>query len=122
MKKGDMRREMFMKKSKDRICARERLWLNPKVEAIKDRKGKQKAGLRPPQKQLIIMIGDRGMGVGSRIKQHLRYGGIWKQNNHARYITVSITNENNTSQTSADTSERQNSIQKHERRIPLLEL
>ncbi|KAI8328869.1 hypothetical protein EDC96DRAFT_68328 [Choanephora cucurbitarum] len=28
MKKGDMRREMFMKKSKDRICARERLWLN----------------------------------------------------------------------------------------------
>ncbi|KAI8352166.1 hypothetical protein EDC96DRAFT_577465 [Choanephora cucurbitarum] len=99
MKKSDMRREMFMKKSKDRIFARERLWLNPKVEAIKDRKGKQKAGHRPPQKQLIMMIGDRGMDVGSRIKQHLRYGGIWKQNNHACYTTVSITNENNTSQT-----------------------
>ncbi|KAI8341001.1 hypothetical protein EDC96DRAFT_611146 [Choanephora cucurbitarum] len=76
MKKGDMRGEMFMKKSKDRICARERLWLNLRVEAIKDRKGKQKAGLRLPQKQLIMVIGDRGMGVGSRIKQHLRYGGI----------------------------------------------
>ncbi|KAI8356640.1 hypothetical protein BD560DRAFT_406466, partial [Blakeslea trispora] len=32
-----------------------------------------------------MMIGDRGMGVGSRIKRHLRY--------------VSITNENYTSQT-----------------------
>ncbi|KAI8382420.1 hypothetical protein BD560DRAFT_386546 [Blakeslea trispora] len=46
-----------------------------------------------------MMIGDRGMGVGSRIKQHLRYGGTWKQDNHARYTAVSITNENNTSQT-----------------------
>ncbi|KAI8359094.1 hypothetical protein EDC96DRAFT_596194 [Choanephora cucurbitarum] len=46
-----------------------------------------------------MMIGDRGIGVGSRIKQHLRYGGIWKQDNHARYTTASIINENNTSQT-----------------------
>ncbi|KAI8376834.1 hypothetical protein BD560DRAFT_391657, partial [Blakeslea trispora] len=46
-----------------------------------------------------MIIGDRGMGVGSRTKQHLRYGGTWKQNNHARYTTVSITNESNTSQT-----------------------
>ncbi|KAI8387286.1 hypothetical protein BD560DRAFT_468669 [Blakeslea trispora] len=92
MKKGDIKREIFMKKSKDRVCARKRLWLNPKVEAIKDRKGKQKAGLRPPQKQLVMMIGDRSFGVGSRIKRHLRYGSNWKQNNHARYTTVSITN------------------------------
>ncbi|KAI8364943.1 hypothetical protein BD560DRAFT_402526, partial [Blakeslea trispora] len=46
-----------------------------------------------------MKIGDRGMGVGSRIKRHLRYGGTWKQDNHARYTTVSITNENYTSQT-----------------------
>ena len=99
MKKGDMRREIFMKKSKDRICARERLWLNPKVEAVKDRKGKKKVEPQSSQKQLVMMIGDRGMGVGSRIKRHLRYGGTWKQDNHARYTTVSITNENYTSQT-----------------------
>ncbi|KAI8366167.1 hypothetical protein BD560DRAFT_332302 [Blakeslea trispora] len=45
-----------------------------------------------------MMIGDRGFGVGSRIKRHLRYGNTWKQDNHARYTTVSITNETNTSQ------------------------
>ncbi|KAI8331647.1 hypothetical protein BD560DRAFT_462614 [Blakeslea trispora] len=46
-----------------------------------------------------MMIGNRGFGVGSRIKRHLRYVGTWKQDNHARYTTVNITNENNTSQT-----------------------
>ncbi|KAI8365073.1 hypothetical protein BD560DRAFT_332798 [Blakeslea trispora] len=46
-----------------------------------------------------MMIGDRGFGIGSRIRGHLRYGGIWKQDRHARYTTVCITNENYTSQT-----------------------
>ncbi|KAI8380130.1 hypothetical protein BD560DRAFT_459265 [Blakeslea trispora] len=83
---------------KDRMCARERLCLNPKVEAVKDRKGKKKVGPKLSQKQLVMMIGDRYMGAGSRIKRHLRYGDIWKQDNHALYTTVSIIKENNTSQ------------------------
>ncbi|KAI9248110.1 hypothetical protein EDC94DRAFT_352320 [Helicostylum pulchrum] len=46
-----------------------------------------------------MIIGDRGAGVGSRIKVHLRYGGKWKQDIHGKYTSVCITNENNTSQT-----------------------
>ena len=46
-----------------------------------------------------MMIGDRGFGVGSRIRGHLRYGGIWEQDMYARHTTVCITNENYTSQT-----------------------
>ncbi|KAI8071170.1 uncharacterized protein B0P05DRAFT_474001 [Gilbertella persicaria] len=46
-----------------------------------------------------MMIGDWGMGVGSRIKRHSRYGGTWKQDVHAHYTNVCITNENNASQT-----------------------
>ncbi|KAI9269996.1 hypothetical protein EDC94DRAFT_512678 [Helicostylum pulchrum] len=46
-----------------------------------------------------MMIGDKGKGVGSTIKGCLRYGDNWKQDNHARYTTVCITNEDYTSQT-----------------------
>ncbi|KAI9254921.1 hypothetical protein EDC94DRAFT_696570 [Helicostylum pulchrum] len=40
--------------------------------------------------KLIMMIGDRGTEVGSRIKGHLRYGGKWKQDIHGKYTSVSI--------------------------------
>ncbi|KAI8085638.1 hypothetical protein BDF21DRAFT_241711 [Thamnidium elegans] len=48
-----------------------------------------------------MMIGDRGTGVGSRIKGHLHYGGKWKHDIHGKYTPVCIANENNTSQTCA---------------------
>ncbi|KAI8887784.1 hypothetical protein K501DRAFT_330228 [Backusella circina FSU 941] len=47
----------------------------------------------------IMFIGDRGYGVGSPIKGHLKYGGKWKQEKHSKYTPVVITNEFNTSQT-----------------------
>jgi hypothetical protein len=50
-------------------------------------------------KPLIMFIGDRGFGIGSRIKGHLRYGGKWKQLIHGLNTTVCITNEEFTSQT-----------------------
>jgi hypothetical protein len=46
-----------------------------------------------------MFIGDRGFGVGSRIKGFRRYGGAWKQNIHGQYTNACITNERNTSQT-----------------------
>ena len=58
--------------------------MNPKVRGIKDPKGKQKTEPGPAQKQLIMMIDDRTTGVDSRIKQHLRYGGTWKQDRKAK--------------------------------------
>ncbi|KAI8883603.1 hypothetical protein K501DRAFT_159013, partial [Backusella circina FSU 941] len=45
-----------------------------------------------------MFIGDRGHGVGSSIKRHLRYGGKWKEMKHSRYTQVIITNGHNTSQ------------------------
>ncbi|KAI8880038.1 hypothetical protein K501DRAFT_152370, partial [Backusella circina FSU 941] len=47
----------------------------------------------------ILFVGDRGYGVGSRIKGFLKYGGKWKPKKHTLYTSVCITNENNTSQT-----------------------
>lgn len=46
-----------------------------------------------------MLIGDRGLGVGSSIRGHRRYGGIWKQVKHAENTYVCITNEQYTSQT-----------------------
>ncbi|GAA5817490.1 hypothetical protein MFLAVUS_011038 [Mucor flavus] len=46
-----------------------------------------------------MTIGDKGKDVGSKIKGHLGYCGNWKQDNHARYTTVCITNRDYTSQT-----------------------
>jgi hypothetical protein len=51
------------------------------------------------KKKPVLFVGDRGYGVGSRIKSFLKYGGIWKPKTHSLYTTVCVTNENNTSQT-----------------------
>ncbi|GAA5803126.1 hypothetical protein HPULCUR_008601 [Helicostylum pulchrum] len=47
----------------------------------------------------IMFIGDRGYGVGSNIKGHIKYGGKWKPAIHSRYTSVRITNDHHTSQT-----------------------
>ena len=47
----------------------------------------------------MMFVGDRGHGVGSRIKGHQRFGGTWKQEIHGRYTPTVITNEYNSSQT-----------------------
>ncbi|KAI8330282.1 hypothetical protein BD560DRAFT_416411 [Blakeslea trispora] len=90
-----MKQEYFTKKIKDRLCSREREFTNPKPK----KKDVKKKGKEIQRKKLLMMIGDRGFGIGSRIRGHLRYGGIWKQDRHARYTTVCITNENYTPQT-----------------------
>lgn len=50
-------------------------------------------------KRPIMMIGDRGHGIGSRIKKHQRFGGHWKESRHGLYTPTLITNEYNSSQT-----------------------
>ncbi|OAC99582.1 hypothetical protein MUCCIDRAFT_114775 [Mucor lusitanicus CBS 277.49] len=47
----------------------------------------------------VMFVGDRGHGYGSAIKGHLRFGGHWKEERHARYVPTIITNEYNSSQT-----------------------
>lgn len=66
----------------DRLCSREREFLK------QDRKN-----------CMIMFVGDRGEGIGSRIKGFLKYGGKWKPKIHSRYCSVCVTNEHNTSQT-----------------------
>ncbi|KAI8372191.1 hypothetical protein BD560DRAFT_446568 [Blakeslea trispora] len=95
--KQAMKQEYFTKKIRDRLCSREREFANPKLK----KKDVKKKGKETQRKNLLMMIGDHGFGIGSRVKRHLRYGGIWKQDLHARYMTVCITNENYTSQTCA---------------------
>ena len=46
-----------------------------------------------------MFIGDRGTGVGSRIKGFKRYGGRWKEVIHSEATNVCVTNENLTSKT-----------------------
>ncbi|KAG2202176.1 hypothetical protein INT46_007691 [Mucor plumbeus] len=48
-------------------------------------------------KRPIMMIGDRGYGIGSRIKKHQRFGGHWKESRHGLYTPTLITNEYNSS-------------------------
>ncbi|CEP13228.1 hypothetical protein [Parasitella parasitica] len=50
-------------------------------------------------KSPIMLIGDRGHCVGSSIKGHQKFGENWREERHARYTPVLITNEQNTSQT-----------------------
>ncbi|KAL9541855.1 hypothetical protein MBANPS3_008895 [Mucor bainieri] len=50
-------------------------------------------------KPLFLFVGDRGFGIGLRIKKHQRFGGPWKQNIHGRYTPTVITYEYNSSQT-----------------------
>lgn len=74
---------MFLnKRYRDRLCSKERRYAQ----------GDEK-------KHLIMMIGDRGFGYGSRIKGFRRYGGKWKPQLHGKNTTVCITNEHKTSQT-----------------------
>ena len=76
------RTELIDKKFREVVCSRER-------KKLKSRK----------RKHLLMFIGDRGFGYGSKIKGHRRYGGYWKQKIHSKYTTVLVTNENKTSQT-----------------------
>ncbi|KAI9485407.1 MAG: hypothetical protein EXX96DRAFT_475739 [Benjaminiella poitrasii] len=46
-----------------------------------------------------MFVGDRGLGIGSRLKGHLKYGGKWKPVKNSLYTSVLITNEHNSSQT-----------------------
>ena len=80
------KKEHINTKYRDRLCSKERqaLGLCRKKNNVKN---------------LIMFIGDRGTGVGRSIKGRRRYGGTWKQQKHARYTGVCITNENKTSQT-----------------------
>ena len=48
---------------------------------------------------MLMFIGDRGTGVGSRIKGFRRYGGGWKEQLHGTHVNVCITNEHMTPQT-----------------------
>ncbi|KAI8357298.1 hypothetical protein BD560DRAFT_406464, partial [Blakeslea trispora] len=54
----------------DRLCSREREFTNPKPK----KKDVKKKGKEIQRKNLLMMIGDRGFGIGSRIRGHLRYG------------------------------------------------
>ncbi|KAI8376814.1 hypothetical protein BD560DRAFT_453707 [Blakeslea trispora] len=45
-----------------------------------------------------MFVGDRGYGIGSSIRGHVRLGGSWKPNKHSLYTSVCITNKHNTSQ------------------------
>ncbi|KAI9253043.1 hypothetical protein EDC94DRAFT_525531 [Helicostylum pulchrum] len=46
-----------------------------------------------------MFVGDRGYGIGSRLKGFNRCGGIWKPKQHSRYLASCITNKHNMSQT-----------------------
>ncbi|CEP18690.1 hypothetical protein [Parasitella parasitica] len=70
------------RKCLDRFCAAERRYVASQV-----------------QRSSILFVGNRGYGVGSSIKGHLKYGATWTPKKHALYITVYETNENNNSQT-----------------------
>ncbi|ORE01445.1 hypothetical protein BCV72DRAFT_236348 [Rhizopus microsporus var. microsporus] len=74
--------ELQKRKYTDRLCSDERRY------ATFSRKVKP-----------IMFVGDRGLGIGSRIKGYMRYGGYWKPLKHSLYTYVCITNEHNTSQT-----------------------
>jgi hypothetical protein len=47
----------------------------------------------------VILIGNAGTGVGSRIKGHNRRGGKWLREIHRRHTPVCIVNEHKSSQT-----------------------
>jgi hypothetical protein len=46
-----------------------------------------------------MFVGDRGTGVGSRIRGFRRYGGKWKETINSEAVNVCVTDENLTSQT-----------------------
>lgn len=84
--KRKRRCEIQKRKAYDRVCSAERRSCPPCPS--------QKSSTR-----LIMFVGDRGYGYGSRVKNHVRLGGPWKPLKHSLYASVCITNEHNTSQT-----------------------
>ncbi|KAI8091844.1 hypothetical protein BDF21DRAFT_332801 [Thamnidium elegans] len=46
-----------------------------------------------------MFIGDRGTGIGSRVKGFRRFRGKWKEEIHSEAVNECLTNENLTSQT-----------------------
>ncbi|KAI9255920.1 hypothetical protein EDC94DRAFT_222963 [Helicostylum pulchrum] len=72
--------ELLLRRTKDRLCAEERKKAAEKVCPV-------------------MFISDRGHGIRSRIKGHVKYGGTWKEKIHSRYTSVFVTNEHNSSQT-----------------------
>ncbi|KAI9257555.1 hypothetical protein EDC94DRAFT_522357, partial [Helicostylum pulchrum] len=77
--------QIQLKSYKYRLCSRERKFVTKNVKS--------------KRAKLIMFVGDRGFGFGSHIKDHLKYGGKWKQEIHSKYTHAVITNENMTSQT-----------------------
>ncbi|CEG82306.1 hypothetical protein RMATCC62417_16392 [Rhizopus microsporus] len=67
--------EIQSKKYWHKVCSSERWFV---------RKQRDTATKAKP----IMFIGDRGIGVGSRIKKRLRYGGTWKQKLHRQETHV----------------------------------
>ncbi|KAK4511737.1 uncharacterized protein ATC70_007281 [Mucor velutinosus] len=51
------------------------------------------------QTLLAMLIGDRGLCIGSRLKGHMKYSGKWKPLLHSSVATVHTTDEHKTSQT-----------------------
>ncbi|KAI8380047.1 hypothetical protein BD560DRAFT_388271 [Blakeslea trispora] len=74
---------MRQEKTFDRTCSAERRY-----------------GQQQQQRQAlhIMFVGDRGYGIGSSIRGHVRLDGSWKPKKHSLYTSVCITNEHNTSQ------------------------
>ncbi|GAA5814071.1 hypothetical protein MFLAVUS_007561 [Mucor flavus] len=46
-----------------------------------------------------MLAGDRGYRLGSSLKGHLKYGGVWKPKLRSPYASIAITNKYLTSQT-----------------------
>ncbi|CAO3668667.1 unnamed protein product [Rhizopus microsporus] len=74
--------ELQKRKYADRLCSDERRY------ATSSRKAKP-----------IMFVGDCGLGIGSRIKGYMRYGGHWKPLKLNLYTSVCITSKHNTFQT-----------------------
>lgn len=73
-------KELKKRKYIDRLCEKERYHVSPLKNVKK-----------------IMFVGDRGYGIGSKLKGFNRCGGIWKPKQHSRYLAACITNEHNTS-------------------------
>jgi hypothetical protein len=80
--RGRRTRELLTRKTKDRLCSQERKFTQQTDKSS-----------RP-----VMLIGNRGTGVGSSIKGYSRRGGKWISETHGRYAVAAITDEHMTSQ------------------------
>ncbi|CAO3630821.1 unnamed protein product [Mucor fragilis] len=85
--------ELHNKTQRNKICASERKFV------VQHKKGPVEEGQSRRKPKPIMMIGDSGLGVGSSIKGHRRYGGNWKQALQGGNTHVCRTSEYMTSQT-----------------------